>query len=95
MFTSFSAGFISTRTGFVHWNARLFLSSMKLTKKALQAIRDHSPAIKSKLALALNVSEASINRYIRGNSDNLTKVAALKVIEDETGLSAIEILKPE
>lgn len=34
--------------------------------------RDHSPGIKSKLALALRCSEASINRYIRENDDNLT-----------------------
>jgi hypothetical protein len=68
---------------------------MQLTDKALQAIRDHSPGIKSRLALALNCSEASINRYLRDNSDNLTKAAALKVIKEETRLSEKEILRPE
>ena len=63
-----------------------------LTAKALDAIREHSPGIKSKLALALNCSEASINRYIRKNSDNLTKIDALIVIENETGLTRDEIL---
>lgn len=65
---------------------------MRLTDIALQAIKDHSPAIKSKLALALNCSEGSINKYLRDNSDNLTKAAALQVIRQETGLSDQQIL---
>ena len=68
---------------------------MRLTKIALEAIRQHSPGIKSKLALALNCSEASINRYIRDNDDNLTKAAALEVIRKESGLSREEILENE
>jgi hypothetical protein len=66
---------------------------VKLTEAALEAIRAHSPGIKSKLALALNCSEGSINRYVRDNSDNLTKAAALKVIRQETGLKDREILE--
>jgi hypothetical protein len=65
---------------------------MRLTNIALQAIRDHSPGIKSKLALSLHVSEGTINRYMRDNSDNLTKAAALKVIQQETGLAENEII---
>ncbi|HZE85245.1 MAG TPA: hypothetical protein VE035_13115 [Puia sp.] len=68
---------------------------MRLTNVALEAIRLHSPGIKSKLALALHCSEGSINRYIRENDDNLTKAAALEVIRQETGLSAEEILEKE
>ncbi len=68
---------------------------MRLTKIALEAIRQHSPGIKSKLALALNCSEASINRYIRDNDDNLTKAAALEVIRKVSGLSEEEILENE
>jgi hypothetical protein len=68
---------------------------MKLTNKAIQAILDHSPGIKSKLALALGCSEGSINRYIRENDDNLTKAAALEVIRKETGLKDEEILQKE
>ena len=68
---------------------------MRLTKIALEAIRQHSPGIKSKLALALNCSEASINRYIRDNDDNLTKAAALEIIRKESGLSEEEILESE
>jgi hypothetical protein len=66
---------------------------MKLTKVALEAILQHSPGIKSKLALALSCSEGSINRYIRENDDNLTKAAALEVIRKETGLTNEEILE--
>jgi len=66
---------------------------MKLTNIAIQAIIDHSPGIKLKLALALNCSEGSINRYIRENDDNLTKAAALEVIRKETGLTDEEILE--
>jgi hypothetical protein len=69
--------------------------TMQLTKAALKAILDHSPGIKLKLALALNCSEGSINRYIRENDDNLTKAAALEVIRKETGLSDTEILERE
>ena len=68
---------------------------MKLTKLALQSIVQHSPGIKSKLALALGCSEGSINRYIRENDDNLTKAAALEVIRQETGLKDDEILDKE
>jgi hypothetical protein len=58
---------------------------MRLSEKALKAIRDQ-PAIKLKLALVLNCSEGTINRYIRENSDNLTKAAAFEVIQKATGL---------
>jgi hypothetical protein len=68
---------------------------MRLTNIAIEAIRQYSPGIKSKLALALNCSEGSINRYIRENDDNLTKAAALQVIRKETGLSEDEILEKE
>jgi len=59
---------------------------------ALEAIRVHSPAIEYKLALALKCSEASINRYIREKSDELTKYDALTIIEGVTGLTIDEIV---
>jgi adenosine/AMP kinase len=68
---------------------------MRLTKQALNVIHQHSPGIKSKLALALNCSESSINRYIRDNDDNLTKAAALEVIRKVSGLRDEEILEKE
>jgi hypothetical protein len=58
----------------------------------MEAIQAHSPGIKSKLALALDCSEGTINRYIRENDDNLTKAAALEVMRNETGLTDEEIL---
>jgi hypothetical protein len=65
----------------------------KLTKIALKAIQRYSPAIKSKLALALSCSEGTINRYIRENHPSLTKAAALRVIMEVTGLRKEEILE--
>jgi hypothetical protein len=67
-------------------------STTRLSPLAIEAIRQHSPGIKSKLALALHCSEGSINRYLRENDDNLTKAAALQVISKETGLKPEEIL---
>jgi hypothetical protein len=66
---------------------------MKLTKKALEAIRPLE--IRQKIALALKVSEQSIRRYIISNGDELTKAAAIQVIREETGLSDSEILENE
>ena len=63
---------------------------MKLTERALQQIKD--PTIRTKLALALGVTDQSIQRYIKDNSDDLTKAAALEVIRKETGLSDSQIL---
>lgn len=68
---------------------------MRLTKTALDAIVANTPRAKSRLALALNCSEASINKYLRENSDNLTKAAALQVIREETGLEDHEIMEEE
>ena len=65
----------------------------QLTRAALEGIQAHSPGIKSKMALALNCSEGTINRYIRENDDNLTKAAVLEVIRNETGLTDEEILE--
>lgn len=68
---------------------------MKLSKKALQAILANKSGLKLKIAIALNCSEGSINRYLRENSDDLTKAAALKVIREETGLGDDQILETE
>lgn len=63
---------------------------MKLTSLALDKIRDKR--IRALLALALDVTDQSIVNYIKGNSDELTKAAALKVIREETGLTDDQIL---
>lgn len=67
---------------------------MKLSKKALDKILEDM-SIRLKIAIALNCSEGTINRYLRQNHDNLTKAAALEVIRTETGLADVEILEEE
>jgi transposase len=67
---------------------------MKLTKIALLALRGAKDS-KRKLAEALDVSEATVYRWISENNDSLTKAAALKVIREETGLTDAEILETE
>jgi hypothetical protein len=66
---------------------------MKLTTKALSLV--NVPRIRIRIAVALEVTEQSIIRYIRDNNDELTKAAAMKVIREETGLSDEEILEAE
>lgn len=64
---------------------------MILTKTALKAINNQRTRLS--LALALDVTEQTIIRYITDNHDNLTKAAALKVIEAETGLKGDKLLQ--
>lgn len=66
---------------------------MKLTQKALSQI--NKPQVRIRLAIALNVTEQSVIRYIKSNSDELTKAAALAVIREETKLKDKEILLSE
>lgn len=63
---------------------------MKLTEKALTEI--NTVRTRVRLAFVLGVSEQTIINYIRQNNENLTKAAALKVIEEETGFSLFEML---
>lgn len=65
---------------------------MKLTNKALQEIKA-SKRLKNRLALDLDISPSTLNRWIADNDDNLTKAAALQIIREETGLSDSEILE--
>ncbi len=67
---------------------------MKLSHIAILAVRG-SRGIVDKLADATNVSTATIYKWIQGNSDNLTKAAAMKVIREETGLTDAEILEED
>lgn len=65
---------------------------MKLSKKAIRAIKNNG--IPLKLALALGFSEQWVIRVIEGNKINgpLTTYVAMKVIREETGLTDSEIL---
>jgi transcriptional antiterminator len=64
---------------------------MRLTKKALSKIK--SPQSRMRIALALGVSDRTIERYIKDNDDELTKAAALNIIKEITGLSENQILE--
>ncbi len=65
---------------------------MRLTHLAIIAVRG-SRGIVPKLANALNVSDPTAYKYIRDNSDELTKASALAVIREETGLKDDQILE--
>lgn len=68
---------------------------MRLSRIAILAVKGASPGIIKLLAEAIGVSEPSIYRFINENDDNLTKAAAIKVIELETGLTREQILEEE
>jgi len=68
---------------------------MKLSKIAILAIRGASPGIVKQLAEAIEASEPSIYKWISENHSNLTKAAAIKVIETVTGLTREQILEEE
>lgn len=65
---------------------------MTITKKALDAIME--PKVRMKIALQMNCSDVTVQRWIRNNDDCLTKAAVLTVIKQETGLEESEILQP-
>lgn len=68
---------------------------MKLSKVAILAIRGFGTEAKKQLATILNISQATLYRYIQDNDDSLTKAAALDFIGKETGLENSEILETE
>jgi len=64
---------------------------MRLTESAREAI--NTLTIRTRLAVALGVSEQTIRRYIANyEDDNLTKAAALACIKRNTGMTDDEIL---
>lgn len=67
---------------------------MRLTNIAILAIRG-TRGINKKLAKALGVSPSTVNRYIVDNDDNLTKAAALEVINQIPELQGHKILEEE
>lgn len=67
---------------------------MRLSDKAIIAIKE-STRLKTRLALAMNRSVYTIDVWLKDNSDDLTKAAALAVIREETGLTDSEILENE
>lgn len=68
---------------------------MKLTSQALTQIRNKRT--RAKLAFRLNVTDQSIVNYIEANKENgpLTTMAAVQIIQEDTGLDQSEILTEE
>ncbi len=68
---------------------------MKLTKRALAAIKDTK--VRRELQVTLDCTEQTIIRYIKVNEPNgpLTTAGALQTIRKETGLSDKQILEQE
>jgi hypothetical protein len=68
---------------------------MKLTKRALAAIKDAK--VRRELQATLDCTEQTIIRYIKTNDPNgpLTTAGALQTIKKETGLTDKQILEQE
>jgi hypothetical protein len=66
---------------------------MQLSADVLKKIA--APDIRRKLTVALDVTDQTVVRYIKDNSDDLTKAAALKIIRQVTGLTDEQILVEE
>lgn len=64
---------------------------MILTNAALDTINKNM-VCKNRLALEMDKSQYTIQRWINTNDEMLTTASALKVIREETGLSDDEIL---
>lgn len=65
---------------------------MKLSIRAIKSIITRT---KNRLALELDCSVQTVDRWIRENEDNgsLTKAIAVRVISEETGLDESQILE--
>jgi len=64
---------------------------MRLNENVLKQI--HNKRTRLRLAVALDLTEQAIIKYIKNNNENLTKAAALKVIREDTGLTDADILE--
>jgi len=65
---------------------------MKLTSTALKSITTKT---RNRIALELNCSVYTVDRWIKDNEDNgdLTKAKPVQIIAEETGLGNSEILE--
>lgn len=70
------------------------LITMKISAKAIEAFKGNS-RLKNRIALEMNKSVYSVDRWISENEQNgpLTTARALQLISEETGLSSEEILE--
>lgn len=60
-------------------------SVVEVVKKSLR--------IKNRLMFELHISYDTMMRWLRANSDNLTKAHALRIISEETGIPQQELLE--
>ena len=65
---------------------------MKLSKKALMAIRENKRC-RNRLQLELERNQATIYRWLDNNDVMLTTATALQIIREETGLDDSQILE--
>ena len=63
---------------------------MRLSKLGYLALRDRG--LKQKVAEVMGVTENTIYRWIKIDSDDLTKLAVLDTISKETGLTMDQLL---
>lgn len=70
----------------------IIVRNMKITKSCIEMVRK-SPSCQAAIAEALGVSLYTVQKYIRENSEELTKAAALDVLMEHTGLTRDEILE--
>ena len=66
---------------------------MKLSKKVLQILKKDT-SLRLHVALSLGISEQGIKKNIANNSSTLTKIAAIRKIQEITGLTENQILEP-
>lgn len=67
---------------------------MKVTNKILKMLSNNAE-LRMKVALSLGISEQGIIKLVKRNSSNLTKIAAIRELVKETGLSEDQILAPQ
>ena len=66
---------------------------MKVTNKILKMLTTNAE-LRMKVALSLGISEQGIIKLVKHNSSNLTKIAAIRELVKETGLTEDQILVP-
>lgn len=67
---------------------------MRLTSEAISRLQGNQ-RVMLLLALKLDVSEATIRRWIHANNAMLTTVSALKIISEELGIKQSKLLTEE
>ena len=65
---------------------------MTITKRVWKLL-DSDLQLRMKVAVALGIGEMALKGAIKRRSDNLTKVAAIRAIQEYTGLQEDEIIE--